>query len=86
MLACLALTCGLLNKPFKICHVIRRDLGLVDRFETDQKALTAALAGTAAPSGPTTALTSFERHLNGANGEFACGRPRLNAANVFGST
>ena len=58
MLACLALTCGLLNKPFKICHVIRRDLGLVDRFETDQKALTAAPAGTATPSGPATALAS----------------------------
>jgi hypothetical protein len=42
----------------KICPVIRRDLGLVDRFETDQKALTAAPAGTAAPTGPATALAS----------------------------
>ena len=33
-------------------------MGLVDRFETDQKALTAAPAGTAAPSGPATALAS----------------------------
>ena len=30
----------------------------MDRFETDQKALTAAPAGTAAPSGPATALAS----------------------------
>ena len=30
----------------------------MDRFETDQKALTAAPAGTAAPPGPATALAS----------------------------
>ena len=42
----------------KICHVIRRDLGLVDRFETDQKVLTAAPAGAAAPTGPATAPAS----------------------------
>ena len=33
-------------------------LGHVDRFETDQKALTRAPAGTAAPTGPATALAS----------------------------
>ena len=33
-------------------------LGHVDRFETDQKALTPAPAGTAAPTGPATALAS----------------------------
>ena len=33
-------------------------LGHVDRFETDQKALTAAPAGTAAPTRPATALAS----------------------------
>ena len=33
-------------------------LGHVDRFETDQKALTPAPAGTAAPTGPATALVS----------------------------
>jgi hypothetical protein len=33
-------------------------LGHVDRFETDQKALTPAPAGTAAPAGPATALAS----------------------------
>ena len=35
-----------------------RDLGLVDRFETDQKVLTAAPAGAAAPTGPATAPAS----------------------------
>jgi hypothetical protein len=33
-------------------------LGHVDRFETDQKVLTDAPAGTAAPAGPATALAS----------------------------
>ena len=33
-------------------------LGHVGRFETDQKALTPAPAGTAAPTGPATALAS----------------------------
>ena len=42
----------------KICHVIRRDLGLLDRFETGQKVLTAAPAGAAAPTGPATAPAS----------------------------
>jgi hypothetical protein len=42
----------------KICHVIRRDLGLVDRFETGQKVLTAAPAGTTGPAWPATALAS----------------------------
>ena len=32
--------------------------GLVDRFETDQKVLTAAPAGAAAPTGPATAPAS----------------------------
>ena len=31
-------------------------MGLVDRFETGQKVLTAAAAGAATPAGPTTAL------------------------------
>ena len=33
-------------------------MGLVDRFETDQKVLTAAPAGAAAPTGPATAPAS----------------------------
>ena len=33
-------------------------MGLVDRFETGQKVLTAAPAGAAAPTGPSTALAS----------------------------
>ena len=33
-------------------------MGLVDRFETDQKVLTAAPAGAAAPTGLATALAS----------------------------
>ena len=33
-------------------------MGLVDRFETGQKVLTAATAGAAAPTGPSTALAS----------------------------
>ena len=47
-----------IQKSAKICHVIRRDLGLVDRFETGQKVLTTAPAGAAALTGPTTAPAS----------------------------